>query len=335
MKKIQEAVNEIAQELYNHALLMVTEENKNLKTSGRQLTFNISLATTVNARVQPLAIGPQLLGYEIYINRGLIFNTYILTAILLSNSNVMPDLGENNYEFAGGKSNITNIIWGDNLESQIDKLSDEGCKLYSLTHKRFNVLKIIVYSAFLFTYFHEVGHARRSHVDWYYSLYLKALEENRNTDYLKPLSSQALELSADAYACLEIARILSISPNQAQTARFFGFGIALLFEMFDTVFSPQKNYSDTAHPHPGLRYIYICSGFASRAKKYGIYISDEVQTAFEKAFREASIACSTIKSEVTVIRMLGLDLFDINSKLNEILDELDRITVHHMPRWSW
>lgn len=336
MKNIHDYINDLTQRMYNYGVNCVNYENKILQKANipKVIRFDINLDTDVNAQAIPLILGSNSVGYGITINRGLIFNIHTLASVLLSKSDVMPELGENEFEFGGGKIGLDEIKWGNNLNEQILQLADENIKLISLSSKRTEVLNNVVWGAFLFALYHEIGHAQRTHVDWYYSLAMEALKENRDTHYLPAISSQALELSADAHASLMLAGIISESENQEDLARQYGFGMGLLFETFDMVFSPLKNYSDLAHPHPGIRFMYTCLGFSGRASKYGIELPTNIQKSIEKGFFEAAISCDTINSE-TVLKGIMNSPIECHQKMEEILDELDRITTDFIPKWSW
>lgn len=335
---INDIINDISQKMYDFGNKIALDESKDLiPKKGIALGFEINLSKNVNASVQPILLNTGSLGYKISLNRGLIYNLYILASALLSKSSVMPDLGENEIEFAEGTISLDEIEWGNDLDAQIEELSNENVRLCKLSNERHKALHHIIWGAFLFAYFHEIGHARRAHANWYYKITQDALAEDRDTYFLKAISSQALELSADAHASLVLAGIIIGSKDKIELARYYGFGVGLLLETFDTVFTPLSDYNDSSHPHPGVRFMYTSSGFAGRALKYGINLSPEVQKSFEKGFTEAAFACMSINSEIAISELIKSPekVSEINSKLGEILDELDRISLEYIPKWLW
>ena len=338
MRTINDAINELTQNMSDFGQgLAINLSKEIMKFNGSAFDFKFNMNKEVNASVTPVMLKTGSLGYAISMNRGLVFNIYILASALLSKSDVMPDLGENEIEFAEGKVNLTEIEWGNDLDLQINELTNENIILYRLSHQRSIALHNIVWGAFLFAYFHELGHAQRTHCSWYYSICQDALREDRDTNFLKSISSQALELSADAHASLEIAKFINNFKQKEELVRFYGFGIGLLFETFDTVFTPLKNYEESSHPHPGIRFLYTSRGFAGRALKYGVNLPDDVQKSFEKGFIEAANACMLIDAETAIsdIASSKTNLDKTYSKMESILDELDRISVEYIPKWSW
>lgn len=336
--RIKDSINELTQNMSDFGQKLAIQQSKEiLKLNGSAYDFKFNLDKRVNATVTPVMLKTGSLGYAISLNIGLVYNIYVLASALLSKSSVMPDLGENEIEFAEGNVSLDKIEWGNDLDIQIEELTNENIRLFSLSHQRYNALHNIVWGAFLFAYFHELGHARRAHCSWYYSVCQDSLREDRNTHFIQPISSQALELSADAHASLEIAKIINGSENKERLARLYGFGIALLFETFDTVFSPLKNYEKTNHPHPGLRFLYTAGGFTGRALKYGINLPNKVQEAFEKGFTEAAFACTLIDGETAVKDIITSEerFNKTKNKMETILDELDRMSVEYIPKWAW
>lgn len=338
MKRIKDEISDLAQKMFNFGNSHATELSKSLvREKGIALAFDINMNKNVNAFVKPVPLKTGKLGYHISMNMGLIINLYILASALLSKSEVMEDLGENEIDFAEGTIDLSDIKWGKDIEQQIDELSNEGISLLKLSPKRYEATIHIVLGAFLFAYFHEMGHARRAHADWYYRMTLDALNEDRDSVYLEAISSQAIELSADAHASLKIAELISSQPNGAAIARYYGFGAGLLFETFDNVYSSLASYNETTHPHPGLRFMYTISGFEGRASKYGISLSDEVVNSIRQGFIEAATSCKLIDAETAVLDFLGSKKKsdELNYRLEMILDELDRVSMKHIPSWLW
>jgi hypothetical protein len=265
--------------------------------------------------------------YSVTLYGGLVFNLNVLFSALLSNPKVFPDLDCTDCIPFGSTFplEVQAIRWDDGLRHQIRALSDANVRLFRSTPERAQVARDLLRMAAAFTLWHEIGHVQCAHLDMLLLYHEQPMATERENYRILPVQAwHGMELQADTHGLMGLF-LLNIGDS-AHLARLAGFALGCVFLIFDEARSRIREFDDSQHPHPSVRYFYAFRGM-ERLRRRRLPVSDQVQSAFEAGLVESAYACGSIGFDV--IPMVKHDVAEVNKRIETAFDVLDELQIKH------